>query len=312
MLDMHPKKASPAKVLLSPFGRFIDGMAVRAMFPPGSRAIDFSQPPGEAALLSSDSLSWRIFKNPVSVLIGGITAVILELAEPAVRTGVWEHSSFRKDPLRRLQRTGLAAMMTVYGPRRTAESMIAGVVRRHERIAGTTPDGVAYHASDPELLDWVQATATFGFVTAYSRYASPLSEQEISQAFAEGAQTSRLYGAVNAPASADEWELLLERMLDRLEPSPIILEFLEIMRSRALLPRPLRSLQGLFVRGAVELVPPQIREHIGLKEKYVLRLGDVSLLRLLCAAADNTVLPSSPPAQACRRMGLPEDHLYGR
>ena len=312
MLDMHAKTAFPARTLLSPFGRCIDRTAARAMLPPDGRAIDFSQPLGEAALLSCDSLSWRIFKNPVSVLIGGITAVILELAEPAVRTGVWEHSSFRKDPLGRLQRTGLAAMMTVYGPRRAAERMIAGVVRRHERIAGTTPHGVAYHANDPELLDWVQATATFGFVAAYSRYVSRLSSGEISQIFAEGACTARLYGAAGAPMSAIEWELLLERMISRLEPSPIILDFIEIMRSRQVLPRPFRSLQGMIVRGAVELVPPRVREHIGLTEKYGLRLGEASLLHFLCAAADKTVLPSSPPAQACRRLGLPAGHLYGR
>jgi hypothetical protein len=32
-----------------------------------------------------DSVSWRIFKDPVSVFVGGIAAVILELAEPSVR-----------------------------------------------------------------------------------------------------------------------------------------------------------------------------------------------------------------------------------
>lgn len=51
----------------------------------------------------------------MALLVGGIAAVILELAEPRVHTGVWEHSLFRSDPVRRLQRTGLAAMATVYG-----------------------------------------------------------------------------------------------------------------------------------------------------------------------------------------------------
>ena len=40
-------------------------------------------------------MSWRVFKNPLSLFIGGITAVIMELAEPRVRTGVWEHTTFR-------------------------------------------------------------------------------------------------------------------------------------------------------------------------------------------------------------------------
>ena len=51
---------------------------------------DFSLPVGEAALVSPDSVSWRVFKNPLSLFIGGVAAVIMELAEPRVRTGVWE------------------------------------------------------------------------------------------------------------------------------------------------------------------------------------------------------------------------------
>jgi len=77
--------------------------------------------------VSPDSVSWRVFKNPLSVFIGGVAAVIMELAEPRVRTGVWEHTSFRIDPIRRLRRTGPAAMVTIYGARRTAEAMIAGI-----------------------------------------------------------------------------------------------------------------------------------------------------------------------------------------
>ncbi|WP_246733087.1 oxygenase MpaB family protein [Rhizobium laguerreae] len=62
--------------------------------------------------------------------IGGIAAVILEVAESSVRSGVWDHSSFRKDAVMRLRRTGAAAKMTVYGPRAEAERMIARVGRR--------------------------------------------------------------------------------------------------------------------------------------------------------------------------------------
>ena len=87
--------------------------------------IDFSHPKGEPALFASDSLSWRIFSNPVTLFIGGVTAVILELALPEVREGVWRHSTFQSDPLRRIKRTGLAALTTVYAARSVAEPIIA-------------------------------------------------------------------------------------------------------------------------------------------------------------------------------------------
>jgi len=94
-----------------------------------------------------------VFKNPLSLFIGGVAAVIMELAEPRVRTGVWEHTTFRVHPVRRLRRTGLAAMITVYAARSKAEATIARVRRMHDRIAGLTPTGKAYHANDPELLN---------------------------------------------------------------------------------------------------------------------------------------------------------------
>ena len=36
--------------------------------------VDFLRPAGAAALYAPDSLAWQIFKNPVSLFIGGITA----------------------------------------------------------------------------------------------------------------------------------------------------------------------------------------------------------------------------------------------
>ena len=61
--------------------------ATRALLDPGDQSsVDFSRPTGEPALVSPELVSWRVFKNPVSLFIGGVTAVIMELAEPGVRT----------------------------------------------------------------------------------------------------------------------------------------------------------------------------------------------------------------------------------
>jgi uncharacterized protein (DUF2236 family) len=299
------------RLFLWPLETHLDQMTVRLLRTPGSREVDFSKPVGEPALVGVDSVSWRIFKNPVSVFVGGIAAVILELAEPSVRSGVWEHSSFRTNPVRRLQRTGMAAMMTVYGPRNAAEKMIAGVVRRHDTVSGTTPDGEAYHASDRELLDWVQATAAFGFAEAYNRYVHPLGEEGLSQVFAEGADAARLYGAAGAPVSWGGWKELLKSKRDRLEPSPIVFEFLDIMADAPVLPPALRPLQRLIIRGAVEMTPPWVRERVGLSKRYGLGTAEEALLRQAGKLVDAIVLRSSPAVQACRRLGLPPDYLYG-
>lgn len=271
------------------------------MQPPAGMAFDFSQPAGEPALAPHDGVSWQVFANPVSLFVGGVTAVLLELAEPSVRSGVWDHSSFQRDPGTRLRRTGAAAMMTVYGPRSQAEKMIAHVVRMHERVKGSTPDGVAYHANDPRLLDWVQATASFGFTEAYHRYARSLTALEKDTAFAEAGPAARLYGATGAPRSWAEWEALLARTAPGLEGSDILADFMRIMGEAPIVPRPLRPLQRLLVRAAVEITPEPVRSLPQLRGSG-LRLGEAALVRALARGARLVPLGDTPQAQATRRV----------
>lgn len=278
--------------------------------PPQGRKIDFGRPRGEAALLAPDSVSWRIFKNPISLIVGGIAAVILELAEPAVRTGVWEHSTFLKDPMGRLRRTGLAAMVTVYGARSVAEPMIEGVIRMHARVKGETPEGEAFSANDGRLLSWVHATASFGFAEAYSRYVARLSQKDFDSLYREGAPVSRLYGALDAPRSAVELQKLFDSMRGRLEPSAIVFEFLRIMRETAAFPGPLRWMQPMLIRAAVQMIPDWIRESLGLTGFYGLRSRERILVNLAGAVSDRIVLRLCPAVQSCHRLGLPTAYLY--
>jgi uncharacterized protein (DUF2236 family) len=290
--------------------RRIDAATTALLNPKNGRSIDFTRPLGEAALLPPDSVSWRICKNPLALFIGGVAAVILELAEPAVRTGVWEHSTFRINPIGRLQRTGLAAMATVYGARSVAEPMIAGVVRMHGKVVGHTSAGLRYSANDTQLLTWVQATAAFGFAEAYSRYVCALNGSEIDAVYREGAPASRLYGALGAPKSDRELRVLFTSMRGRLESSPVVFQFLRIMCETPAFSRPLLWMQRILVRAAVEIIPDWIRERLGLVEYYGLRRRERWILRLAGSLSDRIVLSESPAAQSCLRLGLPITHLY--
>ena len=296
--------------LPSPVARRFETVCRELSEPAGAAGIDFSTPPGEDALIDPGSVSWRVFKNPVTVFIGGVAAVILELAEPRVRTGVWEHSRFRTDPVGRLRRTGSAAMVTVYGARSIAEPMIERVVRIHASISDVTPRGVAFNAADPALLTWVHATASYGFVAAYREYARPVDPAEVDAFFEEGTRAAHLYGAVNAPRSMREVENLFASMSGNLERSSILFEFLRILREAPVLPRPLLWLQRMLIRAAVDLIPAWARERLGLKGHDGLRTFEKPLVKSLAALADRIVLPGNAPAQSCVRLGLPPTYLY--
>jgi uncharacterized protein (DUF2236 family) len=308
MYSMAVRKTLPLQWAVE---NWLDRAASGLLAPDDGQAIDFSRPAGEAALTDPASVSWRIFKNPVALFIGGVAAVILEFAEPRVRTGVWEHTEFRTDPARRIRRTGLAAMVTVYGPRSAAEAMIAEVRRLHDGVRGHTPADVPYSANDPELLSWVQATAAFGFLEAYHTYVAPLSATDRNRYYSEGQPAAALYGATGAPASEAEVSALFEKMRGKLEASPILFEFLNIVRKAPVLPGPLRLAQPLFVAAAVSLVPAWTRALLALPDTQTLRSWQKPIVSRAGAAADLLMLRSSPAVQSCLRMALPADYLYG-
>lgn len=275
----------------------------------GMPVFDFSKPSREAALAGPDSVSWRVFRNPLSLFIGGIAAVLMELAEPRVRTGVWDHTTFRTDPLKRMRRTGLAAMVTVYGARTGAEEMIGHVGRMHARISGVTPAGVPYRADDPGLLRWVHTTALFGFLEAYHRFVEPLSEGERDRFVSEGVDAASLYGVLEPPCcEADVWRIF-GQMEQELESSEIIAEFLAIISRLPFFPLQFRPLSGLLISAAVDILPPRIREILGLQAAFGLNPAGGRLLRFIGAQMNQLHLVSSPSAQACIRLGLPADYL---
>jgi uncharacterized protein (DUF2236 family) len=280
--------------------------------PDGGADEDFLQPRGESALLPSDSVSWKIFKNPLGLYVGGVTAVVLQLAEPRVGSGVWQYTAFRQRPFERLQRTGHAAMMTVYGPRSRTEQMIAAVTRLHARVRGIASDGRAYCASDPELLEWVHATACFGFLEAYQTYVQPLAAFERDQFYSESRPAAELYGAKSIPGSQAAVEALFARTGGQLQRSDIVLDFLRIMRRVPALPAPLRPFQGVLIKAAIEVIPAGLRNRIGLGEAWSLAPWQRSLVCRAGDIADRLILSTNPAVQACRRLDLPDEFLYAR
>lgn len=294
------------QTLSIPFER----VAARLVAPDG--AIDFARPHGEPSVVGPDSVSWQIFRNPVTMFVGGIAAVLLELGEPRVRAGVWDHSSFRRDPAGRLRRTGMAAMVTVYGARSSVDALTARVRAMHARIGGTTPGGETYQASDPELLRWVQATAAFAFMEAYRAYARPVSLVDRDRYYAEGVAGGALYGVDDVPGSEAAIHALIAGTMPRLEPSPVLHELMALVADADILPPPFRSLQHLIVRAAADLLSAPLRERLGLERVPRPSRPERLLLRTLARTADRVVFRTSPAAQACVRLGLPTDHLLRR
>lgn len=125
------------------------------------------------ALFPPDCVAARVNGDVVTMMIGGVSGLLLQMLHPAVLAGVWDHSDFRADMHGRLRRTAKFIATTTYDHAENGQAMIDKVNRIHARLAGVLPDGTPYRVSDPSLLAWVHATETMSFLESWIRYAEP-------------------------------------------------------------------------------------------------------------------------------------------
>ncbi|HEX2257967.1 MAG TPA: oxygenase MpaB family protein [Afifellaceae bacterium] len=289
------RKAMQPAASVSWVRRFVE----RQLF--GVWEVNYREPRGDPGLFGPGSVTWQVHSNPVALAVGGVAAVILELAEPRVRAGVWDHTSFRTDPLGRMRRTAEATMLTTYAPSEAAKQRIALVNRIHQRITGITPDGTPYHAMDPELLLWVQATAVYGFLNAYLRFVEPLSGTDQDRYYAEGAAVGCLFGAAKAPGSVAEVEAVFAAMRPKLRPDPVIHEFLGVVSRTSPIGGAGRPLQELLVQASVDLLPDWARWELRLPYRPLLSAVAGSAMRAMAFAAK--AVPGGIVEQARDRAG---------
>lgn len=284
---------------------FLDALYAQRLAPPPDLArFDFENPVGDPGYFGPGSVTWAVFANPVPMAVGGIAATILELAEPRVRAGVWNHSTFRKEPFNRVQRTGIAALVTAYASRDQAERLTSRVRRMHDGVKGVTERGEPYHANDPELLRWVQVTAGWGFLEAYRRFVHPELRPEVADRYyAEGVAVAPLYGlaAADVPTSKAAIDEYMEGMAARLEPSAVLEEFLGLVRGVPFL-LPIAAAQQVLVDSAIDLLPRWAREKLDLRTNRGARGMRIASLRVMAKVAD-WGLRASPAHKACFRVG---------
>ena len=170
---------------------------VRSIVNSGKSPTEFLYPPGDPGLFGPDSVVWRVHGDFMSMMIGGISSLILQALHPLALAGVWDHSSFRDDLKGRLGRTAFFIAATTYGNTEMATRAISRVRKIHDSLQGVHPDGRAYRVSDPHLLYWVHLTEAYSFLNAHRIYVNPsISESDQNQYFAEMSKISEGLGCL--------------------------------------------------------------------------------------------------------------------
>jgi uncharacterized protein (DUF2236 family) len=184
----------------------------------GARASGVAPPPRrDDGLFGPGSAAWRVHGDFTSMMIGGVASLLLQMLHPGALAGVWDHSNFRRDMAGRLRRTAQFISGTTYGSTDQALALIARVRGVHDRVRGELPDGRAYSANDPDLLEWVHVAGALCFVRSHVRYRDPdFSAEDQDRYFAETAVIAYELGAVSAPTTRQDAEAYLEAMRPQL------------------------------------------------------------------------------------------------
>jgi len=154
----------------------------------------------DAGLFGPNSVCWQVHGDVTTMMIGGIAGLLLQMLDPRVLAGVWDHSTFRNDMRGRLRRTAAFLARTTFGDREQALAEIARIRRVHDYVQGTLPDGTPYSANDPAALAWVHVTESLCFLDSYIRYRKPyMPMRERDRYFAEMAEVGAMLGADPVP-----------------------------------------------------------------------------------------------------------------
>jgi uncharacterized protein (DUF2236 family) len=204
---------------------------VREMVGGSGPPVAFLVPKGDRGLFGPESAAWKVHADFISMMIGGISSLILQALHPQALAGVWDHSSFREDLKGRLGRTAFFIAATTYGPTDMANNIIQKVNQIHTKITGLDEFGNPYSATDPHLLTWVHLTETRSFMSAFEVYRKEkLSPKEKDQYFLEMKILGERMGATGVPNGYAETESAIKTYVPELyfgDRSKSIIQLLE-------------------------------------------------------------------------------------
>jgi uncharacterized protein (DUF2236 family) len=227
----------------------------------------------QLAFLPPDGMARLVHSDLPTMLIGGISALLLQMLHPLAMAGVAEHSSYQSDPLGRLRRTAAFVGTTSFGTMLEAEKAIAQVQRVHRRVKGVAPDGRPYSAADPELVTFIHVAETSSFLESARRFGPrSLTPDQCDRYYTEMAPVALALGAEWVPRSVLEVESYFGRVRPDLYAGPQARHARDWLR-RGVANRPEeRAVYAVLLAAAIGVLPRWARRELGLSAPLSLDL----------------------------------------
>jgi uncharacterized protein (DUF2236 family) len=245
------------------------------------------------ALFPPDSVAWRVNGDVVTMMIGGVSGLLLQMLHPAVLAGVWDHSDFRADMHGRLRRTAKFIAITTYDHAGAGLAAIDKVNRIHAKLRGTLPDGTPYRVSDPALLAWVHVTETISFLDAWIRYAEPTMSMAAQDAYFD--ELARIGEALNAdplPRTRAAAEALIQSYRPQLRADARTHEVAALVLRQTVGSAAVDGAAGVIMQAGMDLLPDWARAmhaaHPSALPRPLIRAGARQTARLIRWAFDGS------------------------
>jgi uncharacterized protein (DUF2236 family) len=247
---------APARVDLSGHLRRAMGL--------GREPVRMSMDPAES-YLPPGGVARMVHSDLPSMLIAGISALLLQTLHPLAMAGVAEHSNYQADPLGRLRRTANFVGTTTFGTVQDAEKAVQQVRRVHRRVTGVAPDGRPYSAGDPELVTFIHTAEVRSFLESARRFGPhDLTPEQCDQYYDEVAPVALALGAEWVPRSVADVDGYFRRLRPELHAGAQALQARDWLR-RGVARRPEeRAVYVVLHSAAVSLLPPWARTELGL------------------------------------------------
>ncbi len=231
------------------------------------------------ALFPTDAVAWRVNGDIVTMMIGGVSGLLLQMLHPAVLAGVWDHSDFRADMHGRLRRTAKFIAVTTFDHASAGQAAIDRVRSIHAKLGGALPDDTPYRVDDPALLAWVHVTEISSFLNAWVRYGQPaMSGADQDAYYAEMARIGLALGADPVPRDRASAEALIQFMRPQLRADARTHEVADLVMRQRIGGRAEGIAAGLVMAAGADLLPGWARDMHRLPAATSLHTGGARLL----------------------------------
>lgn len=257
--------------------------------------------PEDHGFFGPDSVTWKVWGYPTTLVTGIQRAVVVEELDPALIAAVDSTGANYDRPRTRYDRTVRYFAMVAFADTRTVSKAADILVKVHSKAIGIEPvSGTRYDANDPHSQLWILLTGWHSVLKSYEMYGpGPLTTEEENRYWEECAIAAELQTCdpADVPRTREGIREYFELMRPRLAASEAAQKMMDhLLNAEIALPqanpvlRPLVWTVNEVIRaGTIATMPLWMRKMGGVEQSILTDKLVRPILRLAFGAVDRSL-----------------------